>query len=470
MQRTSTNGSRQLLFIDDERNLHDFITRRLADDGYKVLCAAHWREARDILSRGDLRPDVVFVEPLSAEADLAEISATCQPTPVVVLSVSRDPRKVVNAMKSGAHDYLCKPINFSELRRVVSDALTPEPAQRKPSRSPAARTGSPSGFVFLSPKMKQVHQTALQIAGARVPVLIQGESGVGKDVIAKIIHQESKLASKPFVKVNCAALPADLTESELFGYQKGAFTGANMDRPGKFEFANGGTIFLDEIGEFSPAVQAKLLQVLQDGRFTRLGSNEEVKVEVRIIAATNRRLDQAIEEGRFREDLYYRLNVVMVDVPPLRDRKEEIPVLSEHFVNKYRDEYRSAVEEIPSSLMEVFMAFQWPGNVRELENVVKRYLVLQDAESIKDELQGRMSQQMSSQIEALTASYLRDNPDSVDLKEISRKAALMVEKEMILTTLRKTSWNKWRAAKELKVSYKTLLTKIDQHEIMPTAY
>jgi two-component system, NtrC family, response regulator AtoC len=467
--QTSGSGGKRLLFVDDERGFHDFLVRRLTPD-FEILSASHWQEAREILARTNGRPDLVFVEPLSAETDLAEISAHCRPTPVVVLSVSRDPRRIVSAIRKGARDYLCKPLNLTELRRVIGEALKAEPGEYEPARSPGRRPGPRSDFVFASPKMQQLHQTALQIASAHVPVLIQGESGVGKDVVAKTIHAHSKLASKPFVKVNCAALPADLTESELFGYQKGAFTGANMDRPGKFEFANGGTIFLDEVGEFSPGVQAKLLQVLQDGRFTRLGSNEEIKVAVRIIAATNRRLEEAIEQGRFREDLYYRLNVVMIDVPPLRERKDEIPLLAEYFANKYRDEYLSPVKEIPPTLMEVFKAFHWPGNVRELENLVKRYLVLQDADAIRTELEGRMSRHMSGQIEALAESYLRDNPDSVDLKEVSRKAALMVEKNMLVTTLRKTSWNKWRAAKELKVSYKTLLNKIEQHAIVPSAH
>jgi transcriptional regulator with GAF, ATPase, and Fis domain len=272
------------------------------------------------------------------------------------------------------------------------------------------------------------------------------------------------------VKVNCAALPAELTESELFGYQRGAFTGATTDRPGKFEFANGGTIFLDEIGEFSPSVQAKLLQVLQDGRFTRLGSNSEVRVNVRIIAATNRELEDAIARGAFREDLYYRLNVVSIDIPPLRDRREEIPVLSEYFLNKYTAEYRTPALPIPPDLMELFMTFRWPGNVRELENVIRRYVVLQDGDGIRAELESRLSKQMDGQIEALTESYLQDNPESVDLKEVSRRAALMVERNMIIKTLRKTSWNKWRAAKELRVSYKTLLTKIEQYDIKPSPY
>ncbi|RPI26779.1 MAG: sigma-54-dependent Fis family transcriptional regulator [Acidobacteria bacterium] len=465
-------GSRtRLLVVDDEKHFQNFLTRGLGSAGFDLVCANHWAEARQLLANGQAFPDVVVVEPLAAQIDLRQICADCRSTPVVVLSASRDPQSIVRAIRSGALDYLCKPVDLKRLEQVVGEALKAERLERRaePVRTPA-RSRNQSQFVFCSPKMKQIEQVALQIANARVPVLIQGESGVGKDIIARIIHSHSKIANKPFVKVNCAALPSELTESELFGCQRGAFTGALADRPGKFEFANGGTIFLDEIGEFSPSVQAKLLQVLQDGRFTRLGSNNEMRVDVRIVAATNRKLEDAISNGTFREDLYYRLNVVSIDVPPLRERREEIPSLADYFLTKYTAEYRTPAEPIPPDLMELFITFHWPGNVRELENVVRRYVVLQDAEGIRAELESRLSKQMGGQIEALAESYLHENPESVDLKEVSRRAAFMVEKSMIIKTLRNTSWNKWRAAKELKVSYKTLLTKIEQYDIKPRPY
>jgi len=423
------------------------------------------------LSNECSRPDVIFVEPLSAGADLSQIIRDSDSAPVVVVSACREPGAIVRAMKNGARDYLCKPADLESLRQAIKETLSDEPGQAVQAPRFAPRNGvkKSSDFVFRSEKMKQIEQVVLQVANARVPVLIQGESGVGKDVVARLIHSRSKVSNKPFVKVNCAALPAELAESELFGYQRGAFTGATTDRPGKFEFANGGTIFLDEIGEFSPSVQAKLLQALQDGGFTRLGSNVEIHVDVRIIAATNRRLGEAIANGTFREDLYYRLNVVSIEVPPLRERRDEIPSLAEYFLEKYSEEYRVPTQAIPPDMMDLLVAFHWPGNIRELENVVRRYVVLQDAESIMAELDSRLSTQIDGQIEALAESYLQENPDSVDLKEISRRASFMVEKNMITKALRSTSWNKWRAAKELKVSYKTLLSKIEQYDIKPTA-
>ncbi|RPJ81854.1 MAG: sigma-54-dependent Fis family transcriptional regulator [Acidobacteria bacterium] len=470
-QKVESGLGKKLLFVDDERAFQSFLTRNLRVAGFDVTCVNHWAEARQVMKQSGSAPDLIIVEPLAAQADLREIFAETGPVPVVVLSAVRDPQTIVGAVRKGARDYLCKPVDLRRLERAISEVLKPgTPDDPVESVRSAPRSKNQPELIFCSTKMKQIQQVALQIANARVPVLIQGESGVGKDIIARIIHSNSRVANKPFVKVNCAALPAELTESELFGYQRGAFTGATSDRPGKFEFANGGTIFLDEIGEFRPSVQAKLLQVLQDGRFTRLGSNTEIRVNVRIIAATNRKLDEAITGGNFREDLYYRLNVVSIDVPPLRDRREEIPVLTDYFLNKYIAEYRTSAQPIPPDLMDLFMAFRWPGNVRELENVIRRYVVLQDADGIRAELENRLSKEMGGQIEALAESYIHDNPESVDLKEVSRRAVWMVERNMIVKTLRKTSWNKWRAAKELRVSYKTLLTKIEQYDIKPSPY
>jgi two-component system, NtrC family, response regulator AtoC len=462
------NGLPQLLFVDEEQPFRDFISRHLSSVGYVVFTAEDWEQAQTMIGK-QLEPDVIFVDPLTLKKDLKEICADSQETPVIVLSAARQPRVIVDAMKRGARDYLCKPLSVEEIAQSVQEVMT---LKGKPAARPKAVVPKNSKLEFIScnPKMKQIQDIVLQIANARVPVLIQGESGVGKDVVARMIHQYSKLSAKPFVKVNCAALPAELTESELFGYEKGAFTGAHIDRPGKFEFANGGTIFLDEIAEFTPSVQAKLLQVLQDGRFTRLGSNAEIEVDVRIIAATNKKLEEAIEDGRFREDLYYRLNVVNVEIPPLRQRREEIPILCEHFVEKFSREFDNDIRRLPDELMELFNRAPWPGNVRELENVVKRYIVLQDVEAIRTELEARMSRHTMGEIEALAESYLQDNGNSLDLKEISRRAAYIVEKNMIIKTLRSTSWNKWKAAKELRVSYKTLLTKIEQYEIKPGPY
>ena len=276
----------QLLFVDDEESFLRYVERNLSMVGLDVVTSLIWDEARGLLKRPDVRPEIIFVEPLSkgvnGSCKLREICTEAKNIPVVVLSISRDPHNIVTAIKAGAEDYVYKPVETKSFCQKILSILE--------SRGDSAalehdHKGQEVELVFSSPQMCQIHQTSLQIAKTNIPVLIQGESGVGKDVVARLIHRKSSLRDRPFVKVNCAAMPTELVESELFGYRKGAFTGAHTDRLGKFEFANSGTIFLDEIGEFTPSIQAKLLQVLQEGRFTRLGSNRETHVDVRIIDA-----------------------------------------------------------------------------------------------------------------------------------------------------------------------------------------
>jgi len=306
-----------------------------------------------------------------------------------------------------------------------------------------------------------------------VPVLLVGESGVGKDVVARRIHATSRRAGRPFVKINCAALPAELLESELFGHEKGAFTGAHAEKPGKFELADQGSIFLDEIGEMDPRLQAKLLQVLQDEEFYRVGGKRPVRVDARVLVATNRNLDTAIRQGLFREDLFYRLNVVTIRVPPLRERKEEIGPLVRHFVAKYRARYQGGLEQVPPDVMERFHAYDWPGNVRELENLVRRLVVLRDPVMVLGELtiahrapgvQNPVTNAVPNAVRVgtLHATLSEDAP----LKDVARRAARIAEREAILRALVRTGWNKRKAAKRLQVSYKALLYKIKDCEIV----
>ena len=460
----------QLLFVDDEEGFLRYVSKNLGSMGYDVLTTPDWEGAKTLLKQSHVQPEVIFIEPVpngnELNGELREICTEAGQIPVVVLSISRDPQSVVKAIRAGARDYLCKPFEIKQLRDTISALHDTGVNIEKP---PTAPQSEKTELIFSSPKMEQLHHTILQIADTRVPVLIQGETGVGKDIIARLIHQKSNLRDKPFVKVNCAAVPGELVESELFGFRKGAFTGAHTDRPGRFEFANGGTIFLDEIGEFSSSIQAKLLQVLQDGRFRRLGSNRETEVNVRVIAATNRKLEEALKDGTFRQDLYYRLNVVNLDVPPLRRRAEEIPLFCQHFMKKFSSQYNGNVTELPPELEKLFSRYHWPGNVRELENLIKRYIVLGDAESIQTELEGKMAREELDEINEIAESYLRENKAGLDLKEVRRRATMVAERTMIRKTLRKTHWNRWKAAKELKVSYKTLLTKIDKYDIQPAS-
>jgi len=316
-------------------------------------------------------------------------------------------------------------------------------------------------FLYANEKMRQIKEIIDQVANTDVTVLIQGESGVGKEVVARSIHLNSFRREKPLVKVNCAALPQELLESELFGYEKGAFTGAYRQKPGKFELANGGTIFLDEISEMSLSLQGKLLQVLQDREFSRLGGKKDVQVDVRVLIATNKNIEEGIKNGQFREDLYYRLNVVNITIPPLRERREEIPIFVEYFLDKFGKKYQKKVHPISDKMMEFFSRHHWLGNIRELENVIQRYIVLGDEKIIIEELDS--TNMKNAVLEKKETAPNKKNWPS--LKKVHQEAVLKAESEMILKALEKTNWNRKKAAHILNVSYKTLLNKIKECDL-----
>jgi transcriptional regulator with GAF, ATPase, and Fis domain len=334
-----------------------------------------------------------------------------------------------------------------------------------------------------SDNMREVHDLIGRVADTDVTVLIRGESGTGKELVARAIHASSPRKHRTFVKVNCAALPSELLESELFGFERGAFTGAIQQKPGKFEFAHEGTMFLDEISEMHPPLQSKLLQVLQDGEFARLGGREDVHVDVRIVAATNRDLERAVADAQFREDLFFRLNVVCITLPPLRQRRDEIPVLTARFLRQYAEHYNKPAITLASDTMRLFSEYDWPGNVRELENLLKRAVVLGSDESIRRELAdaiaGRFhihgpipALQSRAEAAAVPAPAVAA-PEGLplplaptgSLKDIARSAAREAERELIYRTLQQTRWNRREAAEILGVSYKALLYKIKEAEL-----
>jgi transcriptional regulator with PAS, ATPase and Fis domain len=318
-------------------------------------------------------------------------------------------------------------------------------------------------FLAANPVMKKVRKQVIQISTVNVPVLISGESGVGKEVVARLIHKHCTGRSGPFVKVNCAALPTELLESELFGYEQGAFTGATHPKPGKFELANHGTIFLDEIAEMSTHLQSKLLHILQDGQFSRLGSRRVTQVDVRVIAATNVDVAEAIQQGRFREDLYYRLNVVPCHLPPLRQRIEEIPMLFELFFERYRREFGKDVEEPSTRLMDAAIGYPWPGNIRELENFVKRYVIVGDEEeSLRELLNDGATMRPATQPHA-------NGNGSQNLKSLVRGLKDEAEAKAIAEALRQTNWRRKDAARILGISYKALLYKMRQFGFCPSS-
>jgi len=312
----------------------------------------------------------------------------------------------------------------------------------------------PDEVVFgRSDVMRAVRQKIEKLAGTNVPVLIQGESGTGKEILAKLVHKLSPWQDGPFVKVNCPAIPGTLLESELFGYEKGAFTGAYGTKPGRVELANRGTLFLDEISELDLSLQAKLLQLLQDGQFCRIGAQEDRRVEVRIVCATNRQLEQEIETGGFRQDLYYRINVINLSTPPLRERRMDIPTLVDYFLDSYNRAFNAQAPPISSHVMQLLQRYDWPGNVRELENLIKRYVILGTEEAITSDL--------------VSHGQTHFNPkmlqgDSIPLKEITRQAVQELERKIILQVLQANHWNRKLSARKLKISYRALLYKIRQ--------
>jgi two-component system response regulator AtoC len=314
-------------------------------------------------------------------------------------------------------------------------------------------------FIYASGKMQRIKEIVDQIANTDVTVLIQGESGVGKEVVARSIHLNSFRREKPFVKVNCAALPQDLLESELFGYEKGAFTGAYRQKQGRFELANGGTVFLDEISEMSLSLQGKLLQVLQDREFSRLGGKKDIRVDVRVLVATNKNMEEGIKNGQFREDLYYRLNVVNINLPPLRERREEIPIFVEYFLDKFSKKYGRKVPPLTDETMKAFSGHQWVGNVRELENVIQRLVVLGNEDTIIEELTPVTKEDPIPEKKQTMAPAKKIWPS---LREVHQGAIKEAESEMILKALEMTNWNRKRAADILNISYKALLYKIKE--------
>ena len=415
--------------------------------------------------REESPPAVIFYEVLPdsprAFSALESFVRQVSPVPVVPISEAADVGVIVRAVQIGSAGYLVRPFRSLELERSIAAAM--ENGQATGSGGKKASRRGTVAFVCVSPKMRALEEMARRLAESDVTVLIRGESGVGKEVVARYIHRCSNRSKGPFVKVNCAALPEDLLESELFGYEKGAFTGAVTSKPGRFEAANHGTFLLDEISEMSPRLQAKLLHVLQDKSFSRLGGNREVEVDVRILAATNADLERAIEEHRFREDLYFRIKIIDLYVPPLRERREEIPLLIEHFLGRFSHEYGRPTPEPSEQLLTVLCAHSWPGNVRELENMIKRLVVLADESSVLKEVlskAGRRSTAPLSRPGAGLAGVASESQIEMSLKKVGERAAMAAERTLILSTLEKTRWNRMQASRMLSVSYKTLLTKM----------
>jgi len=411
----------------------------------------------------------VVLEGMDGLETLRRLKKRLPEVPVIMLSGHGQARTIVEAMRLGASDFLRKPFEVEELELAFQKALENR-ALRQEVEELRGRAGRPAGVMIEGiedGKMREVLEVIEQVADTDITILVRGESGTGKELVARTLHRLSDRCDKPFVKVNCAALPSELLESELFGFEKGAFTGAQKRKLGKFEYANRGTIFLDEIAEMSPALQAKLLQVLQDGQFSRLGGEGDVQVDTRVIAATNRNLEEAVAQGEFREDLYYRLNVVTIAVPPLRERRGDVALLVDHFLRRFTQEYKKELNPLSPETMDLFMRYHWPGNVRELENMVRRIIVLGSEQAVLQEISLRGAPATPEEgdalldLDALSADLV--NGSGVDLKAISKSAARMAEKRVIGKVLQQTRWNRKEAAGRLQISYKALLYKMKEN-------
>jgi two-component system response regulator AtoC len=447
-----------VLVVDDAEGIRSYLAHLVRVRGLRAETAEDGRAALARIEAGP-RPDLVLLDIMMPGPDgletLRAIQETAPGLPVVMISVVGRAPTIVAAMQLGAVDFINKPFEEEELDAVLGRLIGPAD-----TRGEAERFDPVKRAVWDTRAMAQIRGVLEQIADTNVTVLIQGESGVGKEIVARAIHEHSTRSDGPFVKVNCAALPEDLLESELFGYEKGAFTGAHARKFGKFEVASGGTIFLDEIGEMSPALQAKLLQVLQDSQFTRLGGNRDITVDVRIVCATHRPLLEMVADRAFREDLYFRLNVVNIPIPPLRERREEIPLLVESFMQRYSLEYGRPPQVVSDRLSAELQRYPFPGNVRELENMVKRIVVLGGEETILSELARREAGDGGRSAFEELLEEVEETAGDVPLREVGRRAALEVEREAIEAMLNRTGWNRKQAAKLLGVSYKTLLQKI----------
>ena len=454
----------KILLVDDEPGMLRYIRTLLEVDDHHVETASTGEEALEIVQKG-LRPDLVLMDLLMPGIDgletLEQLRKLQPGVKVVMLSCVNDTKKVVQAIHLGAADYITKPFEKAELDKVIDQCLG---TNQENYTGEVEELGDEIFFVAASPNMRKLRSQAALVANVDIPVLMLGESGTGKEVMARLIHKLSPRAHRTFLKVNCAAVPADLLESELFGYEAGAFTGANHAKPGKFEICNKGTILLDEIGEMPPSLQAKLLHVLQDQQFSRLGSRSVIKVDVRILAATNINIPEALANKRLREDLYYRLNAFTLTIPPLRERREEIPILLKHFMSRLSEQYARPPLPFSPELLQATAIYPWPGNLRELGNFIKRYLVLGDEKLAINELQPR-SDGSGAQFDASPPRNSNGSEPSGGLKGLARSAKDEAEAEAIAKALDETNWNRKQAAALLQISYKALLYKIRQYGI-----
>lgn len=460
---------KKILIADDEESVRYSFKKLFRDPAYEIIEAVNGLDALSVIKKE--KPDLVLMDiemPGMSGLDAIQRVKTMNPQlPVIIITAFGTTERVIGAMKYGAFDYLEKPFDVDRLKAVITEALEMQRMTEEEETLEITPTDTISGeqIVGMSPAIKEVYKMIGRVAASDVSVLLSGESGTGKELVAKAIHRYSNRSDKPFIAINCAAIPDSLLESELFGFEKGSFTDATHAKEGKFELADQGTLFLDEVADMSLPLQAKLLRVLQEGTFERLGSNKTVKVDVRVISATNKNLENAISEKKFREDLYFRLKVITITLPPLRVRKEDIQPLTNYFLSRHCKEMKKPMATIPPETMEVLHNHAWPGNVRELENLLKRALLLSKSNVITPDL---VREEMTTSVTE-TVSH-RPNDIRILLPEnlsgqdgtLYRNTIEQVEKELIRRVLEATHGNQVRAAKILGISRPMLKERMDK--------
>jgi two-component system response regulator PilR (NtrC family) len=444
----------RLLVVDDEPSMREFLEIMLAQEGYQVCAAGDGVEGLKLYRKEE--PDLVLTDvkmPGMNGLDLIrEIHAVDPSVPIIAITAYACADDAVRAVREGAYDYLSKPFEIEDLRIIIRNALE---AQRLRRQNIELRRSIEEKYHFgeiigKAPQMVDIFNLISRVGPSKAGVLIMGESGTGKELIAKAIHYNSPRRSKPFITINCSAIPENLLESEMFGHMKGSFTGAVANKPGLVETAHTGTLFLDEVGEIPISIQAKLLRFLQESEFRRVGDTDGKKIDVRIIAATNKKLEQEMESGGFREDLYYRLNVIRIRLPPLRDREEDIPLLVKHFLNKFAAEQGKHITKASSLALQVLCNYNYPGNVRELENIIERCVTLEQSDQLTAEnLPPKLVESCGTR---QRTHDLDIPPDGIDLN----KTLESMEKKLIARALEMTGWNRSRAARLLGISFRSL--------------